>query len=133
MTPKEKHAAYQRKWRAENKEKAQASVLKWRRANPEKQAVISRRANMSHRYGITTEQRDERFEAQGSCCAICSTTEPGTKAGWHVDHNHTTGDVRGILCHGCNVGLGCFKEDPDAIQRAIDYLERFNASTSIRH
>ena len=43
---------------------------------------------------------------------------------WHLDHCHTTGNYRGWLCSGCNKGLGSFNDDPDCLQRAIEYLER---------
>ncbi len=73
-------------------------------------------------YGITTQQRDEMLQAQGGVCAICSASEPQGRGTWHIDHCHTAGHVRGVLCHHCNVGLGHFRDNPEVLSKAIDYL-----------
>lgn len=79
------------------------------------------------KYGVTQEWYDATFLAQGSRCAICLTTEPGGK-GWAIDHCHSGGGARGILCSNCNSAIGLLKEDTGAIRRAIDYLERVNGT-----
>lgn len=74
------------------------------------------------RYGLTPDQA-ERMRAQG--CDVCE--RPDGVGRWgklHVDHNHETGQVRGVLCTNCNVGLGHFKENPALLRRAADYLEQ---------
>lgn len=79
-------------------------------------------------YGITTEQRDAMFEAQGRACAICKTTT-GT---WAVDHDHaccpgskTCGKcIRGILCHNCNRALGMVGDSVETLLAAVDYLRK---------
>lgn len=58
------------------------------------------------KYGITAEEWNDLFASQGFCCAICKTTEPCGKVGWHTDHDHITNRVRGILCLDCNVVVG---------------------------
>jgi hypothetical protein len=82
------------------------------------------RSNLKSKYGITPEQKEEMFIAQGSCCAICKTTEPGGRWGWHIDHCHITGKVRGVVCNRCNIALGGFKDNIELLQSAIDYLKR---------
>lgn len=63
------------------------------------------------------------LDAQGGGCAICGERNPkGKHSGFHVDHCHKTGRVRGILCHGCNVSLGHFKDDPALLRRAAEYV-----------
>ena len=75
-------------------------------------------------YGITPEQFAERLESQGGRCAICRTDTPGGKGGWHVDHDHVTGVIRGLLCHRCNLMLGNAADDPARLRAAVAYLER---------
>jgi hypothetical protein len=80
-------------------------------------------------YGMTDEQYAALMETQDGRCAICRTTEwTGHHKRPHVDHDHATGRVRGILCHDCNLGLGKFKDDPDLLRAAIVYLEGSSAS-----
>jgi hypothetical protein len=57
-------------------------------------------------------------QAQGGLCAICGDDGP-----LEYDHNHVTGEPRGALCHGCNSGLGFFRDDPKRLRAAIRYLE----------
>jgi hypothetical protein len=62
------------------------------------------------RYGITREQWEALFERQGRKCAICPSTSPRAKRGWHTDHDHGTGAVRGILCGPCNRLVGAYED-----------------------
>lgn len=62
------------------------------------------------------------LEAQGNRCAACGSREPGRR-GWHVDHDHKTNRVRGILCGHCNSALGFARDDTITLQRLIDYLK----------
>ncbi len=73
-----------------------------------------------YRYGLTKEQYAEMFERQGGLCASCR-TDPAD----HIDHCHATKKVRGLLCAGCNKGLGLFKDDPDRVEAAAKYLRSF--------
>ena len=100
-----------------------ARSVVWQKANPEKRAANKRRTHLKRTYGITPEQFDEMYEAQGGKCFICGTDEPGGRHGMlNVDHCHDSGDVRALLCDGCNRGLGHFKEDPDALISAAMYI-----------
>jgi len=75
---------------------------------------------------MTQEQWHGMFEAQGCKCAICQSTEPGSKNGWNTDHCHNSGRVRFILCAHCNRGLGAFKDNPEVMRRAASMLEEFH-------
>lgn len=80
--------------------------------------------NIRRKYGVTTEDYERMLADQDGRCAICGATEPGGKGQFHVDHCHKGGQVRGLLCHHCNLGLGHFKDDTERIKAAIAYLER---------
>jgi len=67
------------------------------------------------RYGLTLEQ----FDALGNECKICHGTE-----NLHIDHDHKTNKVRSLLCQNCNRGLGLFKDSPELLRRAADYLQQ---------
>ncbi len=81
----------------------------------------SRGYHLKRRYGITQGDFDRMVEEQGGKCAICQDPPSGIKP-WHVDHDHSSGKVRGILCHSCNTALGNFNDDSENLQRALDYL-----------
>lgn len=67
---------------------------------------------------ISPEQRQEMLESQGWACLICKKVEPRL----YLDHCHDTGKIRGLLCLKCNSGLGCFSDDIERMQSAIEYL-----------
>lgn len=70
-------------------------------------------------YGLERGQYDEMVASRDSRCEIC-----GDQVRLDVDHCHASGEVRGLLCPGCNKGLGMFKDDPARLEAAISYLER---------
>lgn len=75
-------------------------------------------------YGITEEQYQEILESQGHKCAICGTTDPQHYGRFVIDHCHTTGKVRGLLCNHCNRGLGAFMDNRQSLLSAINYLNQ---------
>lgn len=93
--------------------------------NPETKARMKATAAAHHlkkSYGLTREEVDAIAEQQGGKCCICQ--EIPDKL--HVDHCHTNGHVRGLLCGPCNRGLGMFKDDTSRLQSAIQYLKERN-------
>ena len=95
------------------------SALKKKGYCPDKEAD----QQLKRKYGITLEDYDRLLENQEGCCSICGTDEPGGGKGrFHVDHNHITGKVRGLLCNSCNTGLGRFKDSPEVLLKAAAYL-----------
>lgn len=101
-------------------EKVRAYRQNWVNTNPDKVRAYQAR----YRYGFTAEQIAEQLAAQGGRCAICGTDEPGFKQGWNIDHDHATGELRGLLCGACNRGLGMMGDDPDRLEAAARYLRR---------
>lgn len=96
----------------------------WRQRNPEKARLIYRRKNLRDKYGLTIEQWDEIAKAQNYKCAICGTPKNTLKNNLAVDHNHTTGEVRGLLCYACNRGIGLLKDSTEVLESAARYLGR---------
>jgi hypothetical protein len=82
----------------------------------------SRTYHLKKRYGITAEEADAILATQDGVCAICQAAPAE-----HVDHDHVTGAVRDLLCFNCNGGLGQFKDDPEVLRSAADYVERHRA------
>ena len=81
-----------------------------------------RRVRLKHYYGLTPEQYDVMLQKQDGKCAICRS--PAGESRLHVDHDHKTGAVRGLLCRTCNVALGHFNDSILTLRSAIEYLER---------
>jgi hypothetical protein len=97
---------------------------KRREANPKRIYEIERRSKMKQQYDITIDNYDAMLTAQNGGCAICGDEKPGGRTRYFaVDHCHTTGVVRGLLCTKCNRGLGLFNDDTVRIERAVNYLK----------
>lgn len=77
-------------------------------------------------YGISLEEYNQILQEQDGGCAICGIKECATGRRLAVDHNHETGQVRGIPCSACNQSLGKFKEDINILKSAISYLEKYS-------
>ena len=83
------------------------------------------------KYGLSPEEYDKIFITQNGKCAICNKEETiitkyGYKARMHVDHNHSTGKIRELLCSACNHAIGLFKENVEVMKSAIEYLIKHN-------
>jgi hypothetical protein len=95
----------------------------WADANPAQYERARRNSHLLKTFGLTVDEWDAMFAAQGGVCAICKEppTDPRGYA-MHTDHDHSTGEVRGILCHSCNNGLGNFRDRSELLIRAAEYL-----------
>ena len=74
-------------------------------------------------FGLTLDEYDEMWNEQGGVCAICE--EPQKNRKLAVDHDHDTGEVRGLLCTSCNLGIGNLKDSIDILESAINYLGKY--------
>lgn len=110
-------------------------LTEWKKAQREKNPEAYRlrtaeksRARRLRSQGISVEQYDRMLADQGGVCAICKQPER-RRTRWGtdttllpVDHDHKTGVIRGLLCHACNKGVGLFKDDPNRLTAAAEYL-----------
>jgi len=91
---------------------------KWLKNHPDRAKEFDLRVRLK-RYGLTVEQYREMFDSQKGLCCICEQMLDRID----IDHDHKTGQVRGLLCHACNIGLGAFQDDPQLLMRAMRYLK----------
>lgn len=100
------------------KVRAAVARVEAERAERERARARDRRGN---KYDFGPERLKSLTAAQGNLCAICDTPPPEGQV-LHLDHDHDTGEVRGLLCQSCNIGLGFFRDDVDLVDRAYNYL-----------
>lgn len=106
---REKRMEYNRAWRERNRLK----IKDYDRSR--------HRHRWLRRYGLTPDDYSAMMTSQGGMCAICGHVAVGKNL--HVDHCHDTGNVRGLLCHCCNVGLGSFRHSGQLLAKAREYLD----------
>ena len=100
---------------------------RYKAENPDKKKQSRNKTHLKLRYGLTPQDKQKMLDDQNNCCAICKTEFIDAKA-THVDHNHSTNELRGILCRNCNVGLGHFKDSKSLLLDAVEYLTRYERS-----
>ena len=106
---------------AETREKAKAAARLWAQSNPDGKKA----QRLAAAYGIALSDFNDMMAMQNNACAICGYSDMSDpKIFPVVDHCHTTGKVRGILCSSCNHGLGKFKDDVTRLMLAAAYLAR---------
>ncbi len=108
-----------RQWSRDNPERVAERVRRYRASGRRKQN--DRRSYLKRNYGISVEQYDALLAAQGGVCALCE-KPPRSDIALHVDHDHATGRIRGLLCFRCNNALGDLGDDPDRMVAAAVYL-----------
>lgn len=122
---KERLVQEARNKRAADPEKYKKYVHKWKSKNPDRE-----RARNLAQFGLTIEDYEAMYEAQGGLCAICAQPETSSRNGkvyrLAVDHNHKTGKVRGLLCFKCNSAMGSFEKREVPLENVIKFLENEN-------
>ena len=122
---REAKLAYQKKYRDDHAGQCRETNRRWdtgenrerRKVKERKRYYTMRDSILFHKYGLREVDVNAMVARQGGGCAICSSTYL-----LGVDHNHMTGEVRGVLCRKCNSGIGQFGDDPERVQKAVDYL-----------
>lgn len=106
---------------------ASARAYRWFLDNRDRAKEVQRNRNMVLNYGITADEYRQRAEQQRHVCAICRKPETVERDGkvmlLSVDHCHSTGRVRGLLCNNCNRAIGLLKDNVELLRKAVDYLE----------
>lgn len=144
LTAKEKKLARTNAWRARNREHVRAYNKEWTARNSEHRAAYQQNymasyqqrddvqfetwaRNLRKNYRMTPEDFNALWDAQDGKCAVCDNAlkpRGRTKDAVAVDHNHATGEVRALLCRGCNHGIGQFRDDPKILKAAAEYLTK---------
>jgi len=120
-----------------NRTKVDAANKKWLNANPENRKEHLRKSNakrkhanyafhIKKKYGLSIGDYNAILESQGGVCAANGCLETAFGGKLSVDHDHATGKVRGLLCHGCNTTLGRMGDSIEKLKGLITYLERSN-------
>ena len=118
-------------WRQKNKRKCAEFTKKYRQKLKEKMSEkewsdFHREINLMSKFNISPEEYNIIFEEQYGLCAICGKKETATRLGkikkLAIDHDHETGQIRGLLCQRCNMAIGLFDEDTNKLKNAIKYL-----------
>lgn len=121
---KERWAGYQKKYQDKHREEINKKNREYAQ-----QPEVKHRKRLNRGMVFAPGQSEETMrEAQGNRCAICAKELPVGK-NCHVDHSHTTGKVRALLCSGCNSGLGLYNENAAALRKAADYLDAHDSAT----
>lgn len=107
------HLAYYRKWSAGKEAHINVYRKQWRRDNPNS----VKNTKLKIRFGITLADYTDLLQKQNGLCAICKT--PPKEKCLAVDHNHTTGKVRALLCTSCNTKLGWYENNKDIVDAYI--------------
>lgn len=104
---------------------ANAETIRERKREYTKRTVAQRRnKRLEDMYGITAAEYDAMAAAQDGCCAICSGEPLGRGNRLHIDHDHASGKIRGLLCTRCNTAIGHLQDSPDICRAAAEYLEQ---------
>lgn len=125
---REYHKNYSSEYRKTEKRKNYEAA--YRKANSAKRKVQMRKWRLMKVFGLSSEEFDVMLVNQCGVCAICKTSEPTGAGTWHIDHCHSTGKIRGLLCSKCNHVLGLVNDDPQILLSAINYLDISNENST---
>jgi hypothetical protein len=112
-----------------------AAAKRWRERNPDLVRRKDREHYLRKAYDMSIDDYERLLRAQGGRCAVCGTQDPVLPRGssssgltFAIDHDHQTGQIRGLLCTPCNLGIGNLGDDPERLRRAAAYLDAAHAS-----
>jgi hypothetical protein len=120
----------QKVWRESHTEERRVTRAKHYYDTRTPEELLKKRATIYLRkYGIPLEEKEQRIESQGKCCAVCGTTKAGGRYGtFHTDHDHETKKLRGELCQRCNFVLGNVKDNEALLFALQIYLKKWRTN-----
>jgi len=126
ITNKDKVLEQCRQWRIKNRGKIKKRDNTWYINN--KKIVLEKQYeyNLKRYYGINIEQYNDLFSKQEGKCSICNKHQTTLKNKLVVDHDHATGEIRGLLCKKCNVMIGFAEENIEILENTINYLKKYS-------
>lgn len=128
---REHRKEYMRKWRKKNKDHYNKWAKEYHHKNKEKWISRQRGWRLKCVYDITEEQYKEMLLLQDGKCMICGKEHTDTSKGLHIDHDHSTGKIRGLLCSRCNGALGWYEKCKEKIESYLNKIidEKRNSRT----
>ena len=109
---------------ANNRERVKMAVRRYKKSHFDLYSRCARRYHLKKKFGITESQFESLLAGQNGKCKICGRSDSGRLGSFSVDHDHITGEIRGLLCYRCNVGLGHFGDSPVILRKAAAYLSK---------
>lgn len=117
---REKLLLYKKNYYKENKDKLKQRNKEWRNSEAGKKAKQKEKAK---RFGLSLENYEQMLLEQNNVCKVCEEPETENKS-LAIDHDHKTGQVRGLLCGKCNKAIGLLRDNAELLRKAADYLEK---------
>ena len=115
-------------WKEKNKERMRGYVKSYNLRNPGRVRLRVRKSSLKRKYGISLIEYNNMSASQDGLCAICSSKQKDHTRKLAVDHCHSTGKIRGLLCDFCNRGIGSMNDSVQTLESAIAYLKSNQAS-----
>ena len=107
------------------REKKLAANKDWMAKNKAYRKEYAWELLLKNKYGITPSDYDTLYKSQNGCCAICGIHQTELKKRLYVDHDHSTGKVRALLCVNCNMLIGHAQEKVEILEKSIGYLKKY--------
>lgn len=120
---KDKRLEWAKQYRLGHKEELKKWGKDWYKKNKDRVKNYA----LMQKYGITLDDYNTIFMEQSGCCIICGKHQSEMAHALAVDHSHKSGQVRGLLCDGCNVVLGYVNDDISILKRMVSYLEKYES------
>lgn len=118
-------------WTRKDRKKDPNKYKKWTKEYREKIGDWRTTQDILNYFDMSLDQYNKMFDEHRNLCGICKNPEtrksrtPGKICRLAVDHCHSTGKIRGLLCHSCNTGIGKFMDNKDLLLAAIEYLKKY--------